>query len=145
MANFESKIRTIQWTNNVSRMVDQTLLPYEYKYVDIKTGQEMFDAIRNMIVRGAPAIGVSGAHGVALYALELQKENLSKEEFVSKLIEKANYMKTSRPTAVNLMWAVDKQIEVIEEQSAKCKMQNAEEAIQNIVTALIENGIKLEN
>lgn len=136
---FESKIRTIEWTNNVSRMVDQTLVPYEFKYVDIKTGQEMFDAIQTMIVRGAPAIGVSGAHGVALYALELQKENLAKDEFISRLIEKAEYLKTSRPTAVNLMWAVDKQIEVIKEQNAKGKEQN------EIVQALIDNGIKLEN
>ena len=143
MAEFKSKIRTIQWTDNVSRMVDQTLLPYEYKNDDIKTGQEMFDAIRNMIVRGAPAIGVSGAHGVALYALELAKENTNRDEFVSKLIEKAQYMRTSRPTAVNLMWAVDKQIEVIK-RCKDAKMHGGIVSIQEIVQALIENGIKLE-
>ena len=93
MTEFKSKIRTIEWVDNVSRMVDQTLFPYEFKFVDIKTGQEMFDAIRTMIVRGAPAIGIAGAHGVVLYAQELQKENLSREEFVSKLIEKAEYLK----------------------------------------------------
>ena len=75
----------------------------------------MFDAIRNMIVRGAPAIGVAGAHGVVLYAQELEKENLSRDEFVKKLLEKADYMATSRPTAVNLMWAVKKQKGIIEE------------------------------
>ena len=73
---FESKIRPIQWNNGVSKMLDQTIIPYEYKYVDITTGQQMFDAIKTMIVRGAPAIGIAGAHGVALYALELEKENL---------------------------------------------------------------------
>ena len=113
MTEFHSKIRTIQWTDNCSRMVDQTLFPYEYKYVDIKTGQEMFDAIRNMIVRGAPAIGIAGAHGIVLYAMEIAKTTTSREEFISKLTEKANYMKTSRPTAVNLMWAVEKQKEII--------------------------------
>lgn len=132
---FESKIRTIQWIDKVSRMVDQTLVPYEYKYVDIKTGQEMYDAIQNMIVRGAPAIGISGAHGVALYAQEIEKENLSREEFVSKLIEKAKYLGTSRPTAVNLQWAVEKQIEVI---------NNSTSDIEGIVEELVENGIKLE-
>ncbi len=135
MAEFKSKIKTIEWTNNVSRMVDQTLVPYEFKYVDIKTGQEMYDAIQNMIVRGAPAIGVSGAQGVALYALELEKENLSRDEFVSKLIEKSNYLATSRPTAVNLQWAVDKQIKVIEKSTAD---------VAGIVQEVIENGIKLE-
>ena len=49
---FESKIRTIQWIDNVSRMVDQTKVPYEFVTIDIKTGQEMFDAIQTMIVRG---------------------------------------------------------------------------------------------
>jgi len=136
MAEFKSNIRTIQWTDNVSRMVDQTLVPYEYKYIDIKTGQEMYDAIQTMIVRGAPAIGISGAHGVALYALELEKENLSKEEFVSQLIEKSNYLQSSRPTAVNLRWAVEKQVEII---------KNSTSNIRGIVQELIENGIKLEN
>lgn len=140
MAEFKSNIRTIQWIKennlNVSRMVDQTLFPYEYKYVDIKTGQQMYDAIQTMIVRGAPAIGISGAHGVALYALELQKENLSKEEFLSKLSEKAKYLASSRPTAVNLQWAVDKQMELAKKSTS---------AVDIIVQELIENGIKLEN
>jgi len=61
MANFKSNIKTIEWTNNVSRMIDQTVVPYELKYVDIKTGQQMYDAIQTMIIRGAPAIGIAGA------------------------------------------------------------------------------------
>lgn len=136
MAEFKSNIRTIEWTQNVSRMVDQTLFPYEYKYVDIKTGQEMYDAIQTMIVRGAPAIGIAGAHGVALYALEIQKENLGRAEFVSKLIEKAKYLASSRPTAVNLHWAVEKQIDLV---------KNSTSDIDGIVKELIENGINLEN
>jgi len=136
MAEFKSNIRTIQWTDNCSRMVDQTLVPYEFKYVDIKTGQQMYDAIQTMIIRGAPAIGIAGAHGVALYALETAKENLSKEEFISKLIKKAEYLKSSRPTAVNLAWAVDKQVELA---------KNSQSNIKGIVEELIKNGIKLEN
>ena len=93
---FHSKIKTIEWVDNFSRLIDQTILPYEFKHVDVKTGDEMYDAIKTMIVRGAPAIGIAGAHGVALYAQELQKENLSREEFVKKLIEKTDYMATSR-------------------------------------------------
>lgn len=136
MAEFKSNIRTIEWVNNVSRMVDQTLVPYEYKYVDIKTGQEMYDAIQTMIVRGAPAIGISGAHGVALYALELEKLNLSREDFISKLIEKSAYLESSRPTAVNLRWAIEKQVELV---------KNSTSDIKGIVQELIANGIKLEN
>ena len=104
---FKSKIKTIEWVDTYSKMVDQTVVPYEYKFVNITTGDEMFDAIRNMIVRGAPAIGIAGAHGVILYAQTLKEECTSCEEFIGRLLEKAEYMKTSRPTAVNLMWAVD--------------------------------------
>ena len=132
---FESKIRTIQWVGNVSRMVDQTKVPYEYVMVDIKTGDEMYDAIKNMIVRGAPAIGVSAAHGVALYAQELEQQNLSRDEFISKLIEKAEYLKTSRPTAVNLMWGVDRQIGLI---------RNSKSDICGLVEELKQNGIRME-
>ena len=117
-------------------MVDQTKFPYEFSFVDIKTGQDMFDAIKTMIVRGAPAIGIAGAHGVVLYAQELEKENLSRDEFVSKLLEKADYMATSRPTAVNLMWAVEKQKEVI---------KNSTSDIKGLIEELKQNGIKLEN
>ncbi|MBO5385449.1 S-methyl-5-thioribose-1-phosphate isomerase [bacterium] len=136
MAEFTSKIRTIQWVDNVSRMVDQTKFPEKFEYIDIKTGDEMFDAIRTMIVRGAPAIGIGGAHGVVLYALEGAEKFDSREEFVNWLIEKAEYMKTSRPTAVNLMWAVEKQIEVI---------KNSKSDIKGLIEELKVNGIKLEN
>ena len=136
MNEFKSKIRTIQWIDTYSRMVDQTLFPYKFKYIDIKTGQEMFDAIKKMIVRGAPAIGIAGAHGVVLYAQELENENLSREDFIKKLLEKADYMATSRPTAVNLMWAVEKQKEII---------KNSKSDIKGLVEELKQNGIKLEN
>ena len=66
---FKSKIKTIEWVDTYSKMVDQTVVPYEYKFVNITTGEDMFNAIRNMIVRGAPAIGIAGAHGVILFAV----------------------------------------------------------------------------
>ena len=134
MTEFKSKIRTIEWVDTFSRMVDQTLFPYEFKYVDIKTGDDMFDAIKTMIVRGAPAIGIAGAHGVVLYAQELK--NLPRDEFIKKLLEKADYMATSRPTAVNLMWAVEKQKEII---------KNSNSDVNGIIEELKQNAIKLEN
>ena len=117
-------------------MVDQTLIPYEYKMVDIKTANEMFDAIRTMIVRGAPAIGIAGAHGVALAAMEIAAKTNDKEEFIEKLKQYAEYLKSSRPTAVNLMWAVDQQFELA---------KNSEKTVDETVKMLIENGIRLEN
>lgn len=133
---FESKIKTIEWVDNISRMIDQTILPYEFKTVDIKTAEEMYFAIKDMIVRGAPAIGIAGAHGVSLAAIELSKTIENRNDFLKKLNEKAQYLKSSRPTAVNLMWAVDKQIKLAE---------NTQGTIEDITKALIENGIKLEN
>ena len=133
---FESKIRTIQWVNNVSRMVDQTKFPEEYIYVDIKTGNEMYDAIKTMIVRGAPAIGIAGAHGVVLYAQELKKENLSFDEFKSKLIEKSDYLASSRPTAVNLMWAVEQQKNLI---------KNSHSDIDTLINDLTNQAVRMEN
>ena len=136
MTEFHSKIKTIQWVENYSKMVDQTVLPYEFKYVNITGGQQMYDAIKTMIVRGAPAIGVAGAHGVVLYAQELAKENLSRDEFIKQLLQKADYMASSRPTAVNLMWAVEKQKNII---------KNSTSGINGIVEELKQNGIKLED
>ena len=132
---FESKIKTIEWVDNISRMIDQTILPYEFKTVDVKTADEMYFAIKDMIVRGAPAIGIAGAHGVSLAAIELK--NISdKKQFLNKLQQKADYIKSSRPTAVNLMWAVDKQMKLANE---------IEGTVLDIVQALVENGVKLEN
>ena len=133
---FKSKIKTIEWVDTYSKMVDQTVVPYEYKFVNITTGEDMFNAIRNMIVRGAPAIGIAGAHGVILFAQEGAKEITSREAFVNWVLEKAEYMKTSRPTAVNLMWAVEKQEEVI---------RNSKSDINGIIAELKTNAIKLEN
>lgn len=120
---------------NIFKMVDQTKFPTHFEYVDVTTGQQMFDAIKTMIVRGAPAIGIAGAHGVVLYAQELEKENLSREEFISKLLEKSDYMASARPTAVNLMWAVEKQKEII---------KNSTSDIKTLIKELADNGKKLE-
>lgn len=136
MAEFHSKIKTIEWVDNYSKMVDQTLLPYEFKYVKIMDGDKMYDAIKTMVVRGAPAIGVAGAHGVALYGQELAKKHLSRAEFIDELLAKADYMASSRPTAVNLMWAVEKQKNII---------RTSKSDIEGIVQELILNGKRLED
>lgn len=135
---FESKIRTIQWVDNVSRMVDQTKFPEQYIYVDIKTGDEMYNAIKTMIVRGAPAIGIAGAHGVVLYAQEGNEKwgNISIDEFKTKLLEKCDYLASSRPTAVNLMWAVEQQKKLIKETNSD---------INTLIEDLTKQAIRMEN
>ena len=135
MAEFTSKIRTIEWIDTYSRMVDQTKFPEHFDYVDIKTGQDMFNAIKTMIVRGAPAIGIAGAHGVVLYAQGLAKHSLDFDEFKKELLAKADYMASARPTAVNLMWAVEQQKNII---------KNSTSNIQALIDDLKFNGKKLE-
>lgn len=127
--------KSIEWAGNHVTMIDQTLLPKEYKNVDVKTSEEMYFAIKDMIVRGAPAIGIAGAHGVTLAAKEIAENVSDKAEFDKLLGERAEYLKSSRPTAVNLAWAVDIQYE-----TAK-SAQTVEEALK----MLTDNGIKLEN
>lgn len=138
MSEFHSKIKTVEWIKTgdlkgVSRMVDQTLIPYEYKKVDIKTTEQMYNAIKTMIVRGAPAIGISGAHGAALCAIELLEKK--EQNFTEELKKGIEYINSSRPTAVNLSWALNEQLKIINKGGTK----------EDITHALIENAIKLEN
>ena len=99
---FQSNIKTIEWSDDCSKMINQTLLPYEFKITEVRTAEQMYSAIKNMIVRGAPAIGIAGAHGVALAACELSKSIDNKEVFLNELQKKSEYINSSRPTAVNL-------------------------------------------
>lgn len=133
---FESKIRPIEWVDGYSRMVDQTVIPYEYKFINITRGDDMFHAIRDMIVRGAPAIGIAGAHGIVLYAQEGRVGKYKDiNEFKNWLLEKADYMATSRPTAVNLMWACAEQKKVIE---------NSKSDIEGLIKELTDKAIEIE-
>ena len=97
-------IQTLEWTDQGVRFIDQTKLPTEETYVNCKTYQEVADVIRNMVVRGAPAIGVAAAMGIALGAKNSKAENTGdlKRDFdqICDVIGK------TRPTAVNLFWAI---------------------------------------
>ena len=96
--------------DDVVEMLDQRKLPLEIIYVELKTYKEVYDAIKYMIVRGAPAIGVSAAFGLYLGAkslLDLPEVN-TYETFKKKFFDIAGFMFSARPTAVNLGWAVDR-------------------------------------
>jgi len=97
-------IQTLEWTDQGVRFIDQTKLPTEEIYLNCTTYQEVADVIRNMVVRGAPAIGVSAAMGIALGVKNSKAENVGdlKRDFdqICDVIGK------TRPTAVNLFWAI---------------------------------------
>src|SRR5580658_1208345 len=96
-------IETILWTNRGVVMIDQTRLPSEELYVTCRNYMEVADAIRNMIIRGAPAIGVAAAMGVAIGVAQAGRENLD-AQFACICDELAS----TRPTAVNLFWGIDR-------------------------------------
>ncbi|MBN1819555.1 MAG: hypothetical protein JW833_02500, partial [Prolixibacteraceae bacterium] len=87
---------------SVVQVIDQRKLPFEFLVFDIRNREDAFFAIREMVVRGAPLIGVTAAFGMFLSVLNYRGKN-----FESFLIETGNYLKSSRPTAVNLAFAVD--------------------------------------
>jgi len=105
-----SSFRTVEWKNNAVVMVDQTKLPNELAYVKYTDYKDVANAIRNLVVRGAPAIGVSGAFGLALAAL--QSKARSKEELLSDLEQARSILHETRPTAVNLAWGLDRIIKI---------------------------------
>ena len=99
-------IKTVEWTNEGVRMLDQRLLPTEEKYLILRSYEEVADAIKKMVVRGAPAIGVSAAMGLALGANQSVGTSVADLEYDFKFMCKV--MEATRPTAVNLFWAIER-------------------------------------
>lgn len=105
MADFFT-MRTVTWSDGSVRMIDQTALPERLAYVTCTRSEEVADAIRSMVVRGAPAIGVTAAMGVALAAARSKTTDL--KELMKELERSANLLRSTRPTAVNLFWGIDR-------------------------------------
>jgi methylthioribose-1-phosphate isomerase len=100
-------LKTIQWLDDAVLAIDQTLLPAELVYDRIETIESMWDAIKRLKIRGAPAIGIAGAFGLYL-GVRSVPDAAGIEAFYSVLLEKAAYLASSRPTAVNLFWALNR-------------------------------------
>lgn len=101
-----SSLRTVEWKNNSVVMIDQTKLPNELVYVTYTDYKDVAIAIRDLIVRGAPAIGVSGAFGLALAAL--QSKAGTKESLMEDLEKARKVLHETRPTAINLAWGLER-------------------------------------
>ena len=104
-------IETIQWTDAGVVMIDQTRLPLEEQYVTCTTYQQVADAIRRMIIRGAPAIGVAAAMGIAL--------GMREAESAGEFDQICQTLAATRPTAVNLFWAIERMRRVYAEMRAR--------------------------
>ena len=131
-------LKTVEWRDGSVIMIDQTKLPNELLYVKYSDYVQVANAIKTLVVRGAPAIGVSGAFGLALAAL--QSEAATKEEMVSDLNNAKKVLFETRPTAVNLAWGLEKIMQV----ARSCK--DAEEIKKTVVETakqMAEDDIKI--
>jgi len=112
-------MRTIEWQDGVVVTIDQTKLPDELVYLKMKKCHEVVSAIKNMKLRGAPLIGVAAAYGLALTAYHSKAER--KEDLIKEIEQSAEILKKTRPTAVNLFWAIDRIVEKARESSGDAK------------------------
>ena len=108
----DKPLQTVQWESGKVKLIDQTALPGRLSYVELGDWREVAEAIRTMVVRGAPAIGCTAALGMAQGAHSIAGED--RGVFLSDLNDIAGTFRASRPTAVNLFWAVDRMMAIAE-------------------------------
>jgi methylthioribose-1-phosphate isomerase len=108
MSSSSNQIYPVIWQEDKVLLIDQTRLPAEYSIVEISRSEDMAQAIRTMIVRGAPAIGVAAAYGMYLGARETSTSD--RQEFLLHLEKVAALLRQTRPTAVNLFWAISRML-----------------------------------
>lgn len=136
-ATTTSPTPTLQWRGGIEgtlRMIDQTRLPVELVEIELETVEQVWEAIRVLRVRGAPAIGVAAAYGVVLGI----RENLSldRKSFNARLKNVADELATSRPTAVNLFWALDRM--------KACAEANVERSPKEMTERLLQEAQTIE-
>jgi len=131
------KYQTMHWEGDASGslwMIDQTLLPTEFREIQCSTVESVWDAIKVLRVRGAPAIGVAAAYGVVIGTQ--QHMDADRSEFNNRLAEVTDYLASSRPTAVNLFWALDR--------LATFATDRAELSAAEIHTQLFEEACRID-
>jgi len=121
------RVETLRWVDGKLEMIDQRVLPASFNYLVYDSAESVAEGIRSMVVRGAPAIGVAAAYGVALESLRLRSK--ANEDFNKGLEKGFEVLALSRPTAVNLFWALDRMRKVWSEMS----MQAASEVSSQLL------------
>ena len=106
--SLQNQVYPIVWQDDRVLLIDQTRLPNEYALVDVHRCDDMAQAIKTMIVRGAPAIGVAAAYGMYLGAREIETHD--RDRFLTHLEDVAKTLRATRPTAVNLFWAIERML-----------------------------------
>ena len=134
-------LQTIAWTEEAVRLLDQTRLPAETVYVDIVNEKQMWDAIQRLVVRGAPAIGVAAAFGVYLGVRGHKGRELF--GFYDRLNEVCDYLATSRPTAVNLFWAIDRMRRTARDAGRSTHSANPDYAVDVVKQRLLAECLRM--
>ncbi len=104
--------QTVSWQNGKVRLIDQTLLPAQLVYIECDTVESLWEAIRSLRVRGAPAIGIASAFGVAIAAIRAAASDA--KNFKGEVLKAIEYLRSARPTAVNLFWATERMKETLQ-------------------------------
>jgi methylthioribose-1-phosphate isomerase len=132
-------IKTVEWTKDGVRMLDQRLLPSEEKYLMLRSYDEVAEAIKKMVIRGAPAIGVSAAMGIALGAT--QSVGTSIADLEDDLDYICKVMRETRPTAVNLFWAIDRMRSKFEQSKQLGDVEKVKETLVAEARAIFDEDI----
>jgi methylthioribose-1-phosphate isomerase len=145
-----NQVYPVIWHNNAVSLIDQTRLPNEYTFVEIHRSEDMARAIKTMIVRGAPAIGIAAAYGMYLGAREIETDK--RDQFLQQLEKVAMMLRATRPTAVNLFWAISRATQVAYEtlgtvEDIRKALLEAAQALQledlHTCRAIGDNGLKV--
>lgn len=129
---------TIEWEGGINgriRLIDQTLLPSELKYIYCENLKSIWHAIKTLTVRGAPAIGIAGAMGVVLGAKDINTDDV--DTFLQELKRVTSYLGSSRPTAVNLFWGIARMERTAQGKNGK--------SVQEIKDLLLEEALKIQD
>lgn len=129
-----TQLTPVKWENDALVLLDQTKLPVETIYLTLTTAEEVWAAIRHLQVRGAPAIGMAAAYG--LYLGVRNSEAATVEAFMTEVNQKAEYLGSSRPTAVNLFWALDR---------IKARVQrDADKDVAQLKAAVLDEALAIQ-
>jgi methylthioribose-1-phosphate isomerase len=134
--------KTLQWIGDADgflELTDQRKLPAQFTAVQCKTPQQLYEAIKTLAIRGAPAIGVAAAYGICLAAQETEKLKLS--ETLGHIEKKADFLLKSRPTAVNLFWAIER----MKNKARSFSAENPDAEIKDLKKCLLDEAQKIYN
>lgn len=126
--------------NDAVVIIDQTKLPGSIELLSLKTAQEIWDAIYLLKVRGAPAIGVAAAYGIYVLAKQIQTEDY--DIFYQEFVKRKEYLDSSRPTAVNLSWALNRMLNVVKEHKTET-VSSIKERLRQEAVNIQEEDIKV--